>query len=1234
MDNDAFQSFRQSGMFNSVYQSFKKTSMILNSSLLGSESKPDSAISSLKSVEAFEHLKSDFMDSSLDIEFKWQGLFVGLLKAHRFDTDNLFNWISTLEPGQSLNFSETLYSHFLLRSENFKLTYIDSQKEKEVTIGSFEVVDCISSDQNKKKTHNEEEAFGDRVDIQGLDMDSMNMSMSFDNSAFFKSIQPYDPVAHGIPCKEMVLLRIEPAAVEKLSQTLPAIKVKLDLGPILQVGIHIHKISVDFDLESFKMMADRKAMYEEIYQICNLISYEKKRGETESHKLNEARLLYEGVTSITLEKTLSSLEKVYQALKVDDLRNQLLKELQIVLPHTLTQAQSSKIEVNITNFEAKVGGKIDVSTGNSVHLLLKMGCIKVLMQKMILVSWSQPIEASIKTESGQYTILKVTGEKENLVAIDDGNLMTKISSVDVQVSPAIFEGILLLVQFMSTKLERLEFNHQKYQIVKSLLGLMNLHQDSYSLFKEEGEINKLVKAIDQLVFSGPTLITRTYIYVGRVDLKIFDEEITRDIIESSIAQRKRMLDEFDDWTVVEEDKSERPYQQNLEEDIEKKEKILKTLNVVIHLELKPIMINQKLGPNPTLLFFIHTIMLLDGLTYISMKENRLNYPTHFCELYSINYNQPSYDANLGKKFEINQCISAFKQVLKKFKQEKAFLEVTQVLDFDPESNRMIQKTKMEVSSIVFRMAMKTSKETFACLIRILDSTLLRLDNISVLFMQLRDANTTDEMKIFHRMQSQKQSNQANARAQENGTHFEINFDCIYLDIFYEGNYRLLFKVTSTNISIDDNPFRNQPIQIECNSVQASFAQNQEYTKSKDVEIMKDKTKFFKVFNLQTMIVKITQPNEGATSVTEIEVSLPNKGKRNLLIMLDLESLAVIRELSDTFSSLIEHSKSKTKFIFKDYTEYKNKPPETPCRKDRDGWEKVGHNFTEITTIRDHFRYLADKLTESFQLDDEDNDGKDSETSAATLADSKRKMDSTLQVLREIFIEKLPEKVSNLNLKVFIDKITVNIYQNFDPVCHSYVSLKIAKLFSVTNINSSSLETSRKSDKTFTTTSSMLSVRSIKVLDKTANSLFTYLLKIPHHSLCMFFRNRVVSEKSVKGGIELYKPTYLVESFTDHLAFVLELNPIQIYLDDKSVSSLKAFTDKLLVILKSDPIEDNTTISEKKSEGKKPEEVESNFLLDYILIGSLSLQLQLRSSTNLSVVNFVPDININLEVFFF
>jgi hypothetical protein len=146
-------------------------------------------------------------------------------------------------------------------------------------------------------------------------------------------------------------------------------------------------------------------------------------------------------------------------------------------------------------------------------------------------------------------------------------------------------------------------------------------------------------------------------------------------------------------------------------------------------------------------------------------------------------------------------------------------------------------------------------------------------------------------------------------------------------------------------------------------------------------------------------------------------------------------------------------------------------------------------------------------------------------------------------------------------------------------------------------------------------------------------MFKYLLKVPHHSLCLFFRNRVVSEKTVKSGIEIFKPTYVIESFNDRLGLVVDLNPIQINLYDKSVDSLRAFTERLLIILKAKPPEEVIVISERKESSMNLGEKGPDFLLDYICINDLSLQLQARSATNLSAVNFVPDINITIEVGF-
>ena len=46
--------------------------------------------------------------------------------------------------------------------------------------------------------------------------------------------------------------------------------------------------------------------------------------------------------------------------------------------------------------------------------------------------------------------------------------------------------------------------------------------------------------------------------------------------------------------------------------------------------------------------------------------------------------------------------------------------------------------------------------------------------------------------------------------------------------------------------------------------------------------------------------------------------------------------------------------------------------------------------------------------------------------------------------------------------------------------------------------------------------------------------------------------------------------------------------------------------------------------------KKSTTNEEKFLIDYISIERLSIQLMSRSSTNLSIANYIPDLNINLS----
>jgi hypothetical protein len=1223
-------SVRGSALFNSVYQSCRNTNRDLKDSFFGSSKLTPSSITASKTPEAFDNFQNDFKEAKLDLEFRWQGLYLGVLKVHRFDTDNLFAWITTLDKATKLNFSSTLYSHFLLRAEKITLSYMSSEKSNSVIVGNLEVVDCSTASNGKASVNSRDHSFSNRVEIEGLDSYSMNNSMSSDDSSLFKSAIGFGSDEGKTNYSEYCMFSLDPLPQSGVSGEPQALKVKFETEGILSLGISIHKIKINFDMDSFKMMTDRVAMYDEIMNVCQLVANEKRRGESEAFKQNEARLLFEGLSAYDFKQVISDLDKLQAGLKEEKIKNEFIKLFNIVLPHTLAQAQTAKIDVDISGIEFKVGGIIDAGLNKQAFVLLRAGGIHLLIQKMVLLSWKNSIEVGIETEIGRQLCLQITGDKENLIGIDEQKMIVKLSAVDVHLSPAIFEGILTIVQYIATKLSRLEYNHQKYQIIGSLEALLDLQKKTYVTFSEELEINSKVRAIEQELLSAPAFVEKLYVYLGKVSLKIFDEEITKDIIESSIAQRRRLISDFEDWTVIDEDEVERPYQDIALSDIEKKEKELKQLNVVIHLELKPIMVVQKIGRNPSLMLFIHTIMLLDGMTYLNMKENKLNYQTHFCEIYSINYNQPCFDANLSKRFRVTECIRMFHEVHKRFKTEKPFLQLEQKLDYDIEHQRHIQKTEINMSSIIFRLSMATSKETFVCLIRIVDSTLARLDAISDLFTKLREANTTEDMKAFHEKQSQKAMMKNQEKVMEMGSIFSFDVDSIFLDIFDPSRYRLVLKVAKSHISVDDNPSLKSPIKIECNSVQAAFTTKRDFTGKKDVDDFLNKEIYFKVLKLHTMIVGITTDVEDKVPTTDITITLPsNEEKKNLLLMIDLDSLAVFMEISATFTSLLESARSKTQFLFKDLSEYRDRFPEVPPKRESLDWEKVGVKYPEVMAMKDHFKLISDGMTESFQMDTDSKDEKESIQSK--IQGNIHKMDESLKVLENIYIEKLSDKVSNLNLKLTIDKITVNIYQQYDFISHSYVSLKIFGLLFVMRSTSSSCETSRKSEKTVVTSSRILSLRSLKILDNTKDSWFKYLLKVPKHSLCLFFRDRTVSEKTVKKESTLQKPTYLVESYKDKVAFIMDLNPIEIFLDDKSADSLKTFTERLIEMLKAKTPEESLYQSEATGMKEDRKSQEASFLLDYFFISNLSLQLIARSATNLSFVNYIPDVNINIDV---
>jgi len=787
-----------------------------------------------------------------------------------------------------------------------------------------------------------------------------------DGSAIFRSAVDFGSQCEQEYCEEHCMLRLTPIPQPDSHQRSVVVKVRFELEGVPRVAIAIHKLKVNFDMDSFKMMADRKAMHEEIMQVCQLVSLEKKKSEAESFRSNESRLLFDGLTGTDLGKVIRDLDRLLLALEKPTIKQKLLDLFGVVLPSTLTKAQTAKVDLDIAQIEMRIGGRIDNSATREVFLTLRTGGLHLLYQKMILLSWRNSIDVGIETELGAYTLLKITGDKENLVGIDEQNMMVKLSSLEVNFSPAIFEGVILIVQYIESKLQRLEFNHQKYQIVKSLAALMEIQEKAYVLFPEELDINSRLKAISMEIYKAPALVEKLHLYLGSVSLRIFDEEITKDIIESSIAQRKRMLSDFEDWTFVEEDAKERPYQEVAEDDIERKEDQLKKLNVVVHLELKPIMIKQNLGVNSSLLFFVHTIMLLDGMTYLAMKESKHQYKTHFCEVYSINYNQPSFDANLSKQFDIKQSVSMFRTVLRKFKDRKPFLEITQGLDYDPQYNRHLQRTEIKMSSIIFRLAMQTSKETFACLIRIVDSTLMRLDAIGDLFQRLKESKTSDEMLRYQEEQSRKTQKKSQEQAVHRGSVVTIELDSIYLDIFNSSQYRLLLKVNSTRISLDDNPALNQPIEVECNNTEAAFTTIRDIVARKEVDDMLDKSKYFKILKLQSMMIKMTTGVEEKVPTTNVDILLPTKKGKNLILMIDLDSLAVLLEISSTFSSLLAHAKQKTKYIFKDQTEYRDKMPDGPPRREQEDWEKIGVKYPEVKSLRDHFDYLSDRVSESFK----------------------------------------------------------------------------------------------------------------------------------------------------------------------------------------------------------------------------------------------------------------------------
>ena len=1242
-------------------------------------------------AEAKEELKSvaqEMKDSELDLQLKFQGVYIAFLKEPLFDTDKLFSWVSNLNKNQRVEFYELLYPYFLLRVEEVKVILGPKTETRNIEVGALDITDFIPLDSGEGKdafnSGGADSSFNDRVDIQGLDNDIYQSSLDgsgLESMAEFKSVVGLS-TAQMHRYKSVSILQLEPFVQMQANAAPCVLEVRLfSLDSVPDIGIKINYIKLNLELDSFILLKNRKAFYEEIIKTCVALASERNKCQATSFKKTEADLLYEGLDQRGVQRILEEVNQILKRILDKETRLRMMRLFDIKDPNKITQAESPKIMLDIYSLSIRVGGVLDSFTNQSAYLTATTGSIALLMHKSIVLTWKKNIDFVLTTPKEKNTFLTISVEKENVFGMEDNKMIIKITGIDAKFSPGIFEQIMTFIEVIDSKLLKFEYTTKKFQILKGLVDLQAQQKKTYVLYDEELEINAKIDEIAQLLFFPDSeLDQKIYFYLGRVTLRIFDEEITKEIVKSANEQRKMWKENLEEWTMVDDESESNNLAQKVLGETERLEQALKETCMVIHLELRPIMLYLCSNKKQTeMLMMVHTIFLMDGMTYVHRKENKYKYQTQFCELFSIMHRQPEYDAETSKKkFDINMAIKHYKEVLRKLKNEGPFINLNYSSYFDHDKQRPVDKISVAVSSITFRFAMQTSKEIFACLIRIIDDTLVRLDAFSETVMKIKKANESDEIRNFKKkkLEVEMQQGVAPKPPKTSLSLVTVKLSTIYLDVFYTNNYRLLLRINETDVTMSDEVSQSSPIEVVVAGVEATMTKDSSQVNSKETDQMKNNKLYFKLLSLQSLTVGITSAIINRAPLTTITICLPTVNDKNLLLVFDVLSLSIFVDIAKTVDKLMEDAKKRTKYLFRDLTEYKSRPPVIPNRPGLDEFEPIGFKYQEFKNLRKQFEcfegsYLDSKESMVQMKDKTGNSLEDSDVFAPSAQSSQiykpavshlitsskpqttilgpgvgtsslqgQRLIQAQQILEDYYIEQIGNYQGTTIFRLSVDKVTVNVYQKFDIEHHSYVTLKILDTMLVAKTMNST-EKTKRGDTTITTSSLLLSIRSLRVLDNTTNSMFKYLLKIPKHSLCLFVRSRETSEKYVKNEADvLSKKTYVIESksllttaYKDKVALILDMKPLMVFIDDKSVKSLTDFTKQLLELLQSDkkPVIENSATNES---GPEHNSAEPTFLVDYIALGPLSVQLTARSSTNLSLANFIPDININLEVSIF
>ena len=1118
-DDEIFHSFKQiynSNLFASL------THSLVHNNLQNPPQEAENEKSDV-STPIIEDLKSSLMD----IDIEWQGAYIGVLKESSFETSDMFTWITSLGYQEIFGFHEVVCSYFLFCVEKVRLIHDDAAKIYNAIIQKIWVNDFIYKGNNPIK----ETSFSKRVDIGGME-NSEFLSISINDDDAFKSVcEPSNIFRNKYDV--MTVLRIDK------QQEKGCVSIKYETTQPLSLTVDICCVFIDIDIIKFTFVKKRNSIYDDLVNIGEVLQSIQK--QFESNSIEYCHKYYGGMTRGEFQNIIDEVRRVLDSLGNISERERLLRLLDMKDMRKITQAETPKIVLQIKGLNFKVGGVLDAMTNQVSHLTMRCGNLTVLVNKQIVVSWKNNIDFELDSLGEKHLLASIIGDKENVIGIDESKMVVKITGIDISFSPQIFHGLLIIAELADQRLKKVEMGQKKFNIQSLMDSISKIRSRSYVLFEEELKINEIVNKIHLNLTSGNPLIEKVHFYLGRISLRVYDDDLTKEIIESSIDQKKKEQAAADDWIILEDDEDNNnkaiDLKDKIEKDIQKRESYLRNIKSILHLELKTVMGILGLNHNNDFNLMIHTILLRDGLTDHAYRQNSYNYQTMFCEVYSINYNQPSYDAKLKGNFDMKQSLQVFTKIMEEFKSKGAFLEVKKRSKLDFGMTKPSSETTVNMSSFVARFAMHTTAETFLCLIKLIDSTVVRLESLSELIKQLQDKEENQDLRNF-RKKSHIEKQKSPVKQSTEKSSLIVNLSSIYLDVFEQETYRVLLEVKNTKISIENDESSNKVTQASLHDIRLSFTKDKICSMDKNVSTAdKKNTHYFSLFKLKRfdlgMRSSVVQDGMSSIMRNQIHINLPEVGYKNLIIRLDIESLSVLLSISNKIDHLLNLSKKKTMILFLELNEYRNRRAKlvSNIAQENDEWERIGLKVEESRSIRKQFNELK-MMPPSIYNHHYEESSKESEEriQKESIEYFEEKFKVANQILSDIYIEQLSNDKSENIIELRIDRITVNLFQIFEVEGPSFISLRLKETLVAIKTNESKEEI-KDGERISTTTALVASVRSLKVVDRTRSTMFKYLINLPKHSLCLYARTRVTVDKTLKVkqlSADL-KKSYLIES---------------------------------------------------------------------------------------------------------